>query len=150
MKILAIGAHPDDIEIFMLGFLYVCKKRGDDITLMVATDGCMGGTLKKQNLIKLRADETRSALSCINNPILLELTDSKLGDDLGHKQIIKNHIEKIKPELIVTHSPKDYHTDHINLSIIVQEPIIRIAKKIISLFIFYFVFVINIYRVTRT
>ena len=27
MKILAIGAHPDDIEIFMYGFLSVCLKR---------------------------------------------------------------------------------------------------------------------------
>ena len=28
MKILAIGAHPDDIEIFMFGFLAACKQRG--------------------------------------------------------------------------------------------------------------------------
>ena len=39
MKILAIGAHPDDIEIFMYGFLAVCKNRGDLINMAVATDG---------------------------------------------------------------------------------------------------------------
>ena len=37
MKILAIGAHPDDIEIFMYGCLSACKARGDDIALAVAT-----------------------------------------------------------------------------------------------------------------
>ena len=31
MKILAIGAHPDDIEIFMFGILFLLKERGDEI-----------------------------------------------------------------------------------------------------------------------
>ena len=43
MKILAIGAHPDDIEIFMFGFLSCCKEMGYKISAIVATDGSLGG-----------------------------------------------------------------------------------------------------------
>ena len=39
MKILAIGAHPDDIEIFMYGLLAACKKRGDEI---ITSGGIIG------------------------------------------------------------------------------------------------------------
>ena len=46
MKILAVGAHPDDIEIFMYGFLSICRDRGDEIFLSIATDGSAGGKQK--------------------------------------------------------------------------------------------------------
>ena len=54
MKILAIGAHPDDIEIFMYGFLSVCKNRGDEIDLIIATDGAAGSVLSNVNLAEIR------------------------------------------------------------------------------------------------
>ena len=43
MKILAIGAHPDDIEIFMAGFLFACKKLNHEVHVMIATNGALGG-----------------------------------------------------------------------------------------------------------
>ena len=43
MKILAIGAHPDDIEIFMFGILCHFKNKGDNVNLLIATDGSLGG-----------------------------------------------------------------------------------------------------------
>ena len=43
MKILAIGAHPDDIEIFMFGLLCCFKQKGYKISIVVATDGSLGG-----------------------------------------------------------------------------------------------------------
>ena len=61
MKILAIGAHPDDIEIFMFGFLAICKNRGDKIYAIVATDGALGGK-KTTDLIAKRAKETKRRL----------------------------------------------------------------------------------------
>ena len=42
MKILALGAHPDDIELFMYGLLSIFKSKGDDLYLGIATDGSAG------------------------------------------------------------------------------------------------------------
>ncbi|RYE83506.1 MAG: PIG-L family deacetylase, partial [Hyphomicrobiales bacterium] len=43
MKLLAIGAHPDDIEIYMFGTLAAARARGDEVLLAIATDGAAGG-----------------------------------------------------------------------------------------------------------
>ena len=47
MKILALGAHPDDIEIFMYGLVSIYKKEGNQVFTMIATDGSKGGSLKE-------------------------------------------------------------------------------------------------------
>ena len=121
MKILAIGAHPDDIEIFMFGLLKKLKIRGDFIWLAIATDGCQGGNLPKQELVKIRKKEAISGLSELGKPYFLNLPDGKLGDDLNHKEKVRNLINKIKPDLIITHDKEDYHSDHKILSKIVSE-----------------------------
>ena len=63
MKVLALGAHPDDIEIFMYGTLLSCKKRGDEIFLAIATDGAEGGIQKGKKLALKRKLETQQALN---------------------------------------------------------------------------------------
>ena len=49
MKVLAIGAHPDDIEIFMYGLLSIYKKEGHQVYTMIATDGAKGGAITGKN-----------------------------------------------------------------------------------------------------
>ena len=62
MKILAIGAHPDDIEIFMFGFLCCCKQLGYEISIVVATDGALGGNNNDNKLVENRKKETQDGL----------------------------------------------------------------------------------------
>ena len=52
MKILALGAHPDDIEIFMYGLVSTYKKEGNQVFTMIATDGSKGGSPKDNLLSK--------------------------------------------------------------------------------------------------
>ena len=120
MKILAIGAHPDDIEIFMFGFLSACKSRGDNIFLVVATDGSLGGK-KSIDLANKRFEETKKALQEISDPVSLNLPDGSLGDRRNHSQVIKKCIIDISPDLIITHYSKDYHSDHRSLSKIIKK-----------------------------
>ena len=120
MKILAIGAHPDDIEIFMFGFLSCCKEMGYKISVIVATDGSLGGSNDDNKLVQNRKKETQNGLHGLGAPIFLNLPDGSLGNENIHTNIVKNSIEKVSPDLIVTHYYKDYHSDHINLSKIVK------------------------------
>ncbi len=116
MKILALGAHPDDIEIFMYGLVSTYKKEGNQVFTMIATDGSKGGSPKDDLLSEKRKKEAIAGLKKLSNPKFLNIPDGELGEDPEHKKIIKENILKIMPDLIITHSKKDYHSDHRSLS----------------------------------
>ena len=78
MKILAVGAHPDDIEIFMYGILSIFLKRNDEISMIVATDGGAGTVTTNQNLSEIRKKETREALKIFGTPIFLDYLDGAI------------------------------------------------------------------------
>ncbi len=120
MKILAIGAHPDDIEIFMFGILCHFKDRGDNVNLLIATDGSLGGKGGKENLKYKRKKEAVLGLKNIGKPFFLEIPDGMLGAEGDHYLLIKKRIQNVNPDLIITHSLDDYHSDHRNLSKLVQ------------------------------
>ena len=118
MKILALGAHPDDIEIFMYGLVSTYKKEGNQVFTMIATDGSKGGSPKDDLLSKKRKKEAVAGLKKLSKPIFLNIPDGELGEDPEHRRIIKENILKIMPDLIITHSQNDYHADHRSLSLI--------------------------------
>ena len=118
MKILALGAHPDDIEIFMYGLVSTYKKEGNQVFTMIATDGSKGGSPKDDLLSKKREKEAIAGLKKISKPIFLNIPDGELGEDPEHRRTIKENILKIMPDLIITHSQNDYHSDHRSLSFI--------------------------------
>ena len=123
MKVLGIGAHPDDIEIFMYGLLSIYKKEGHEIFTMIATDGTKGGAISDKKLARKRVNEAINGLEKLSFPIFLNLPDGELGDELEHKKIVKENILKIMPDLIITHSENDYHADHISLSLITKQAV---------------------------
>ena len=121
MKILAIGAHPDDIEIFMYGLLAKCKNRGDQIDMIVVTDGAAGNVKINKNLKAIRKKETCNGLKNLGKPVFFDLPDGKLSNNCNAPELIENYLKKLKPDLVVTHSPEDYHPDHRALSKFVSE-----------------------------
>tara|TARA_A100001015_G_C15042282_1_gene740570 strand:+ start:1192 stop:1881 length:690 start_codon:yes stop_codon:yes gene_type:complete len=123
MKILALGAHPDDIEIFMYGLASIYKKEGNEVYTMIATDGSKGGSLNGQLLSQKRKREAISGLKKLSTPIFLNIPDGELGADLKHREIIKENILKIMPDLIITHSQNDYHSDHKSLSLLTSNAV---------------------------
>lgn len=122
MRILAIGAHPDDLEIFCYGLLAAFKARGDELSLAVATDGAAGTVAgQDDSLAKRRAEETTTALLKLGAPELLGLPDGALATAANGRKVIAEHIRRVAPDLIVTHDPTDYHTDHRVLSSLITE-----------------------------
>ena len=53
----------------------------------------------------------------------MNIPDGDLGEDPEHRKIIKENILKIMPDLIITHSQNDYHSDHKSLSLITKEAV---------------------------
>lgn len=116
MKIMAIGAHPDDIEIGCAGTLARCTQRGDKVTMVVVCRGEMGsGSLPVKKLLKIRSQEARQSSRLIRAELV------ELGRADGHAEI--NHanlnlftdiIRQIAPDCIITHYHADYSLDHNN------------------------------------
>ena len=73
MKVLAVGAHPDDIEIFMYGLLSIYKKEGHQVYTMIATDGAKGGAVSGVKLAIKRANEAIKGLEKLSLPIFLTI-----------------------------------------------------------------------------
>ena len=121
MKILAIGAHPDDIEIFMYGVLSIFSKQNDEISMIVATDGGAGSVLTNENLSERRKKETMEALKNFGIPIFLGYVDGELFNQINIINTLKKHIDNVNPDLIITHPPEDYHPDHRSLSNYVKQ-----------------------------
>lgn len=121
MKILAIGAHPDDIEIYMFGLLLVYLNQGHDVYPLIATDGSLGTVSINKNLKIIRKKETKNALKKFKNPIFINEKDGSLSSSNSIIGKLKKNISTISPDLIITHSSSDYHPDHRALSKYVRE-----------------------------
>ena len=121
MRILAFGAHPDDIEIFMFGTLSIFQEQSNEVFLAIATDGSKGGINPGMKLALKRKKETLEALSDFKNIKFFNFPDGNLStEDKANKNIFE-YINDLKPNLIITHYKKDYHSDHRALSKIVRD-----------------------------
>ena len=118
MRILAIGAHPDDLEIFAYGTLAAWRAMGADLALAVATDGARGGAQPPDTLRAMRASETAAALAPLGSaPVrMLGFGDGELRADAGLEHSLRALIAELQPDLVLTHAPNDYHADHRALS----------------------------------
>ena len=121
LNITALGAHPDDLEIFMYGCLAAMKARGDRLALIVATDGAKGGAEPGAALAAQRAEETQQGLAKLGKPQLLGLPDGGLSTAPDAMEKISMAITESAPDLIITHGLEDYHPDHRALAKYVED-----------------------------
>jgi LmbE family N-acetylglucosaminyl deacetylase len=117
--VLAIGAHPDDLEIGCYGTLAKFVKGGHTVYTSTAANGDKGHyKILPAELAEIRRKETSDAAGLIGAAYIgLNIGDMEV--DSRNKEQQKKTVELIrtvKPDLIITHSPDDYHTDHIETS----------------------------------
>ena len=115
MKVLAIGAHPDDLEQACYGTLAKCAARGDKISVCVVSNGNLGHELiSPEDLGKIRLAEAATAARLIKADFYAVDTDDlhvKSDDEKTIKRLARV-IRHTSPDLIITHSENDYHSDH--------------------------------------
>lgn len=114
MNILAIGAHPDDLEILCAGTLARYARQGHKVTMCVVTDGTAGHReIKPPELARIREDEARRAAAVIGADFLwMGLPDEFVFNDRPTRLRFVEAIRQARPDLILTHAPEDYHPDH--------------------------------------
>jgi LmbE family N-acetylglucosaminyl deacetylase len=114
MRILAIGAHPDDLEILCAGTLARYKAEGHQVVMCVATDGTAGHMIiKPPELARIREAEARAAADVIGAEFIwLGFPDELIFNDRDTRLAVVEAMRQAKPDLIITHAPDDYHPDH--------------------------------------
>ena len=115
MRVLAIGAHPDDIEIACSGTLAKCVKRGDTVIVCHVSSGNLGhGVSPPDELRVIRANEAKKAGALAGIEVLCAgFDDLEIFDN--NKEARDKLVDIIKyanPDFIITHNPDDYMPDH--------------------------------------
>jgi LmbE family N-acetylglucosaminyl deacetylase len=108
--VLAIGAHPDDIELGCAGSLSLHKLKGDKVYLLVLTKGEASGAME------VREKECRSAAEILGVDGLFfgGIEDTRVHDGKATIDVIETIINRVKPDIIYAPDPKDTHQDHRN------------------------------------
>lgn len=128
MNILAIGAHPDDIEYGCGGTLIKYAERGHSVYLYVASTGEYGGDPEVRIQEQMHSAEIMGAKEVFWGGY----TDTQIP--LSRELIIniEEAIEEVKPTFIFVHYYDDTHQDHRVLSSCTQS-----ATRYIPNFLFY-------------
>lgn len=119
MNILAISAHPDDLEIFIGGTLAKYRAAGHCVTMAHLCNGDKGSfTLDPAEIGAIRHEEAEAGAAVIGaSHINGQIPDGEvLASDRDHREIVVDIIRQTRPDLILTHPPDDYMVDHTETS----------------------------------
>ena len=119
MNVLAVGCHPDDVEIACSGTLAKCVKRGDKVTVCHVANGNMGHeVIMPDELRIMRAAEAKKAGAMAGiDVVTLDVGDLLVdGSSIKQRDMLAKLIIDVQPDFIITHGKTDYMPDHIAVS----------------------------------
>lgn len=114
LKLLVLGAHPDDAEFHAGGMAANYVAMGHSVNLVSVTDGGAGHHRRSSmELVLLRRQEARRAGEILGIPYQTwDFPDGHLQPTLVLRAHIISEIRRYQPDLVLTHRPWDYHPDH--------------------------------------
>lgn len=115
MKLMFVGAHPADVFDLAGGTIYNHTERGDEVQIIVFTDGLRSHTFGKTGIVEKRAEVERAALLYgIHSVKTLGMSDSPLiCNNHSIYEDIAYFIQEFRPDVVACHHPNEYsHWDH--------------------------------------
>ena len=108
MRIVAVGAHPDDIEFGCFGTLSHYLSMGHEIFLVLFSSGELLGNIEN------RENEARESAKLLNADIqFFKFPDANIGAKNNTIDIFRNYLSEINPDILFVHHYYDRHQDHI-------------------------------------
>src|SRR5579884_88051 len=123
MRIACIHAHPDDAEILAGGTLALLAREGHDITIVTMTASDCGSTeYGPEEIATIRRAEAAEAAACIGAEYRCAgFRDLAIFNDDASRRIVTGLLREVRPEIVITASPSDYHCDHETASQLVRD-----------------------------
>ena len=111
---LAIFAHPDDIEFAAAGTLLLLKDAGYAIHCFVVSSGDLGSTsMGREETIAVRETEARAAVEVLGAEYYPSVAhDLQIVYEVPILRKVAAVVRKVRPDIVLTHSPQDYMEDH--------------------------------------
>lgn len=113
-RILAIHAHPDDVEIQCAGTLVLLKQKACEITIATMTPGdCGSADLSPDEISRIRREEARNSAELLGAEyVCLEFRDLGIVHDNDGRQRVVEVLRRVRPDIVITAPLLDYMSDH--------------------------------------
>lgn len=116
VNVIAVGAHPDDVEFMMAGTLLLLGRAGACLHIWSLSDGSLGSkSMSREETARVRRMEMEKAGYLAEAKV-----HEPLFDDMGiiyEPQVLPEILEVVrgvKPDIMLVHGPDDYSEDHVN------------------------------------
>jgi bacillithiol biosynthesis deacetylase BshB1 len=119
LDILAIGVHPDDVELGCSGTIVKHLQQGKKVGIVDLTEGQLGS----RGTPELRLQEAAKAAEILGVQARenLHMADGFFKNDKAHQLKVIEQIRRFRPEIILCNAVKDRHPDHGRSSELVSE-----------------------------
>lgn len=124
MRILAVSAHPDDLEIACAGTLARYVREGHDVTMCNVASGNRGSfEHSSEEIGAIRLEEAQRAAKIIGaQHLTANIPDTEVdSQNPAHRRLLVDIIRQVNPDVVLTHPDNDYMTDHIETSRLVED-----------------------------
>ena len=123
LRIIVFGAHPDDAEYKAGGTAALWAKGGHHVKLVSVTNGDIGHwQMAGGPLAQRRTAESALVAQRLGvQSLVLDIHDGELMPTLENRRTITRLIRQWSADIVICHRPWDYHPDHRNVGILVQD-----------------------------
>ena len=123
LRALMVGAHPDDCDVIYGGLALKLRNAGYEVKFVSLTNGCCGHyEMQPAELAARRYQEAQTVAKRMGITYeIWDVNDCELIADLTNRKRMIRTIREFKPDVLVIHRPNDYHADHRNASMLVQD-----------------------------
>lgn len=104
--VLAIGAHPNDVEVGVGGILAAHRQAGNPVTILVLSRGTIDGGVREA------WDRALASANVIGATVVLEDASEFDVQVESAVAVIRRTVDEVKPTIVYTHSINDRHQDH--------------------------------------
>ncbi len=124
VRVLAVGAHPDDLEILCGGTLARLASEGHEVVMCHASRGDRGSFAHgSEEIAAVRLAEATTAAGLAGARVqALGWSDGEVhAEDPRQRRQMVDLVREARPEMVITHHPDDYMSDHTAVSRLVQD-----------------------------
>jgi len=118
MKVMAVGAHPDDVEFMCAGTLLLLGRAGFDLHVTTVAAGDCGSAVEPpERIMAIRRREAEEAAALLGAGYSgLDERDCCIFLNEGLLRKVVEEMRRVAPDVVFTHFPQDYMVDHEEVS----------------------------------